>query len=300
MTKSGVMPFFLLCEVKMQNQLRVAAIHDLSGYGRCSLSVILPVLSTMGIQCCPVPTAILSTHTGGFENVVIKDLTDYIEPAFEHYKRLGIGFDAIYSGFLATTEQIDHCLKFFTGYKDSLKVVDTVMGDHGKPYRTCTRELCTRMGELVEIADVITPNLTEASILLNERYPEEMTVGMARSWLARLCEKVRIAVITGVPLMDGVMTNLGYDRESGGFWRVDWDYVPASYPGTGDIFASVLTGSLLKGESLPIAMDRATKFAQIAIKNTYSYGTEPRAGVMFESVLSWLAENETMSDFKKL
>ena len=284
----------------MKNQLRVGAIHDLSGFGRCSLSVILPVLSTMGIQCCPVPTAILSTHTGGFDGIVIKDLTDYIEPTLRQYKKLGIEFDAVYSGFLATTEQIGHCLEFFREYKSSLKVVDTVMGDHGKPYRTCTPELCRRMSELVEIADVITPNLTEAAILLGEPYPTEMTAGMAKSWLARLCEKVKIAVITGVPLADGKMTNVGCDRESCGFWRVDWDYIPVSYPGTGDIFASVLTGSLLKGDSLPIAMDRATKFAQIAVKNTYSYGTEPRNGVMFESVLCWLSSNEALCDFKKL
>lgn len=284
----------------MNNQLRVAAIHDLSSFGRCSLSVILPVISAMGIQCVPIPTAILSTHTGGFDNVVFKDLTDYIVPCYRQYKNLGIEFDAIYSGFLASSEQIDHCLEFFDGYKGALKVVDTVMGDHGKLYKTYTKELCGRMKELVSVADVITPNLTEATMLLGEDYPTEMTTGMVKSWLARLCEKVRIAVITGVPLVDGKMINAGFDRDKGGFWRVDWDYVPVSYPGTGDIFASVLTGGLLKGDSLPIAMNRATSFAQIAIKTTYSYGYEPRNGVMFEEVLSWLTANVTLSDYKKL
>lgn len=282
------------------HQLRVAAIHDLSGFGRCSLAVIMPVLSAMGIQCCPVPTAVLSTHTGGFEDIAIKDLTDYLSPALAQYKKLGIGFDSVYSGFLASAEQIDHCLEFFSAYKDSLKVVDPVMGDHGKPYRTYTPELCKRMGELVDVADVITPNLTEAAILLGEKYPLELTGGTVKSWLARLCERVRVAVITGVPLAEGVIANVGCDREQGGFWRVDCDYVPASYPGTGDIFASVLTGGLLSGDSLPIAMDRATVFTQIAIKNTYSYGLEARNGVLFEPSLSWLIGGNAPCGFKKL
>ncbi|MBD5080147.1 MAG: pyridoxamine kinase [Ruminococcaceae bacterium] len=280
--------------------MRVAAIHDLSGFGRCSLAVIMPVLSAMGIQCCPVPTAVLSTHTGGFEDIAIKDLTDYIAPALAQYKKLGIGFDSVYSGFLASAEQIDHCLEFFSAYKDSLKVVDPVMGDHGKPYRTYTPELCKRMGELVNVADVITPNLTEAAILLGEKYPPQLTAAEVRSWLARLCERVKVAVITGVPLAEGVIANVGCDREKGGFWRVDCDYVPASYPGTGDIFASVLTGGLLSGDSLPIAMDRATMFTQIAIKNTYSYGLEPRNGVLFEPSLGWLISGNAPCGFKKL
>lgn len=281
------------------HQLRVAAIHDLSGFGRCSLAVIMPVLSAMGIQCCPVPTAVLSTHTGGFEDIVIKDLTDFIRPALDQYKKLGIDFDSVYSGFLASAEQIDHCLEFFSAYGGSLKVVDPVMGDHGKPYRTYTPQLCKRMGELVDVADVITPNLTEAAILLDEKYPLELTAGEVKSWLARLCKRVRIVVITGVPLSEGAIANVGCDRETGGFWRVDCDYVPASYPGTGDIFASVLTGGLLRGDSLSIAMDRATVFTQIAIKNTYSYGTEPRNGVMFEPSLIRLHDDPPCS-FKRL
>lgn len=284
----------------MKNQLRVAAIHDLSGFGRCSLSVILPVLSVMGIQCVPVPTAILSTHTGGFDNLVFKDLTDYISPCCRHYKSLDIDFDAVYSGFLASMEQVDHCLEFFTSFNSALKVVDTVMGDHGKPYKTCTKELRERMRELVGIADVITPNLTEAAILLGEDYPTEMTQGTVKSWLARLCEKAKISVITGVPFTDGTVANVGCDTQTGGFWRVDWDYVPVSYPGTGDIFSSVLTGALLKGDSLPIAINRATEFSQLAIKTTYSYNVEARNGVMFEKVLGWLTADNTLSGYKKI
>jgi pyridoxine kinase len=258
-------------------------------------------MSAQGMQVCPVPTAVLSTHTGGFEGVVIRDLTDYIMECYDHYKSLNVEFDAVYSGFLANASQIDHCLKFFKGYKNSLKVVDPVMGDHGKPYRTCTKELRTRMSELAGVADVITPNLTEAAFLLGEEYPAEpLSQGRAKSWLAKLSEKVRVAVITSVPMADDKLSNIGYDRESGGFWRVDCDFVPAAYPGTGDIFAAVLTGAILNGESLPMAINRATVFTQITVKTTFSYCTDTRNGVMFEHALPWLSRNETLFDFKRI
>ena len=149
---------------------KVAAIHDLSGLGRCSLSVIIPILSAMGVQVCPVPTAVLSAHTG-YGDFVMRDLTDFISPALEHYKKLEVDFDCVYSGFLASEEQINHCLEFFSSFPQSLKVVDPVMGDDGKRYKTYTTKLCEGMKELVAVADIITPNLTEASILLDEEYP---------------------------------------------------------------------------------------------------------------------------------
>ena len=287
----------------MSQHKKIAAIHDLSGYGRCSLSVIIPVISAMGIQVCPVPTAVLSTHTGGFTDMALEDLTEHISDCYEHYKRLGLQFDAIYSGFMTSPKQVDSCLKFFDGNPDALKVVDPVLGDNGKPYSTCTPELMRRMKELVEEADVITPNLTETCMLLGEECPPMMSVSQARSWLARLSDKPRIVVIKGVPLIDDEgqkLSNIGFDRESGSFWRIDWDHIPMHYPGTGDIFTSVLTASLLKGESLPIALNRATTFTEIAVKTTYSYGTEARQGVLFEDCLSWLMTNTVLSDYKRL
>lgn len=284
----------------MSFQKKVAAIHDISGYGRCSLSVILPVLSVMGIQACPIPTAVLSTHTGGFSNIVMQDLTSHIEPCLNHYKREKIEFDCIYSGFLASKEQINICLEFFENYNSSLKVVDPVMGDNGKPYKTITTDLANGMKELVSKADVITPNITEAAMLLGESFPSDITASKAKSWLARLSEKVRIVVITSVPMADGKIVNIGYDREQSNFWRVDCDFVPVHYPGTGDIFASVLVGGLLKGDSLPIAIDRATTFTQIAVKTTYGYGAEARGGVMFETVLGWLTGNVTLDKYYRL
>lgn len=280
---------------------KVAAIHDLSGIGRCSLSVILPTLSAQGIQVCPVPTAILSSHTGGFGDVVLRDLTDYISPALAHYKRLNYKFNCVYSGFLASTNQIDHCLEFFEYYKDALKIVDPVMADHGKPYKTCTPELRSRMGELAAIADIITPNITEAAMLLGENPVQpDVTMQQIKSFLVRLSELgPKIVVITSV-FSDGKSYNVGYDREHSKFWRVPYNLINASYPGTGDIFASVLTGSILRGDSLPIAMNRATAFLELAIKTTYSYSTDTREGIMLENCLDFLISNPTLCDYEQM
>lgn len=285
----------------MNNNKRVAAIHDLSGLGRCSLTVIIPALSAMGIQACPVPTAILSTHTGGFGDVVMRDLTDYISPALAHYKNLGTEFDCIYSGFLASTSQIDHCLEFFASYPNALKVVDPVMADHGKPYKTCTPELRKRMGELAAVADIITPNTTEAAILLGEPLDNfSYNSSEVKSLLVRLSELgPEIVVITSV-FSGGECYNAGYDKKNNKFWKVPYTPVNASYPGTGDVFASVLIGSVLRGDSLPIAMNRASAFLELAIKTTYSYCTDSREGIMLERCLDFLIGNPTLCSYESL
>lgn len=281
---------------------RTLAIHDLSGFGRCSLSVILPVLSGLGVQVCPVPTAILSTHTGGLGEVELWDLSGYIRPTLEHYKRLALDFECVYSGFLSNEGQIDHCLECLGSYPGALHVVDPVMGDYGKPYRTITPQMQKRMGELVRAADVVTPNLTEAYILLGREYVHEpLTVSAAKSLLARLSELgPSSVVVTGVELVSGGLCNIGYDRDRSAFWRLDCDYVPVSYPGTGDLFCSVLTGGLLTGDSLPLAMDRATRFVELTIKTTYSYGSDPRYGVMLEKTLGWLTQSHVLGDYQAL
>lgn len=287
----------------MNRPKRIAAIHDLSGFGRCSLTVIIPVLSAMGLQVCPVPTAVLSTHTGGMGDVAMRDLTDYLPAALAHYRRLDLLFECVYSGFLGSQQQIDGCMEFFRSYPDALAVVDPVMGDHGKPYRTVTPEMRRRMHELVAVADLITPNLTEACMLLGEEYQSvPMTRAEAKSRLVRLAGMgPRQVVITGVQLASGErLANIGYDRERGAFWCVVGDYVPVSYPGTGDLFAAVLTGSLLCDDSLPMAMDRATRFSELAIRTTFGYGFDPRHGVVLERVLEWLTHRETLSDYQML
>lgn len=291
-----------MLRMMLQRPPRVAAIHDLSGFGRCSLSVILPTLSAMKVQVCPVVTAVFSTHTGGLGEVVFRDLTDYLTPTLEHYKRLKLEFECVYSGFLGSLEQIDHCLEYYAAYPDALAVVDPVMGDHGRPYRTYTPEMCRRMKELAAVADLITPNLTEASILLGEEYPPApLRQFEAKRLVAKLSELgPRLVTVTGVEMADGTISNLGYDRDRGDYWRVDCNYVPASYPGTGDIFASVMVGSLLNGDSLPMAIERATRFLEIAIRTTFSYGSDTRYGVMLESCLGWLSTDQTFDRYRLL
>lgn len=286
----------------MKEYKRVAAIHDLSGVGRCSLSVIMPTLSVMGIQVCAIPTAVLSTHTGGYGDVVLNDMTEYIPQALNHYKTAKVDFDCIYSGFLGSERQVDICLDFFKQYPNTLKIVDPVMGDNGKRYKTYTREMCRGMAQLVSAADIITPNLTEASILLGTEYPASvLTLSEVKSMLVKLSGKgPEIVVITSVAMVDGKNCNVGYDRANNAFWRVTYERVPRLYPGTGDLFASVLTGGLLLGDSLPIAISRATDFCEYAIKTTFGYGSEPREGVMLEKCLPMLISNQSFMDYSAI
>ena len=183
---------------------RVAAVHDMSGLGRCSLTVALPVLSAMGAQCCPLPTAVLSAHTAfpASHLATFLDLTAEMERMLLHWRKLHVSFDAIYSGFLGSEQQIGILHRLLSEFrrKETLVLVDPVMGDHGKVYRTYTPEMCRLMGELAAGADLITPNLTEAAILLGEDYSSVPTgqAGMER-WLTRLSlEGRRSVVITGV------------------------------------------------------------------------------------------------------
>lgn len=280
---------------------RVAAIHGLAGFGRSSLAAVIPTISAMGVQVCPIPTAVLSTHTG-FGDVQMRDLTDYIRPCVEHYRKLEVGFEAIYSGFLSNASQAADVAGLIAAYPQALAVVDPVMGDHGRRYRTCTPELAEEMRRLVKSANLITPNPTEAAILLGEAYSHDpFTRQRLKSMLVRLAELgPRYVVITGVEMASGECASVGYDRQQNAFWSVAFDYVPTAYPGTGDIFASVLTGGMVTGDSFPIAMNRATRFDELVIKTTFGYGTDPRHGVMLEKCLEWLTHREVLGGFKPL
>jgi len=272
---------------------RVAAVHDMSGFGRVSLTVIIPILSSMGVQVCPLPTAILSTHSQyeGFEFV---DLTANMQPIIDHWKRLKLRFDAIYSGFLGSAAQIDIVARFIDDFRDEnmLVVVDPVMGDNGKRYTSISPEMVSEMQMLVRKADIITPNLTEVFLLLNEPYRTNVSDEEIRQYLLRLVDMgPKIVAITSIPTSDNLNTSvIAYNSEDGRFWKVSCSYLPAAFPGTGDTFASVIVGSILQGDSLPIALDRAVNFASLGVRATFGYPGKPLEGIMLERILPSLSQ----------
>ncbi len=157
-------------------QKKIAVINDFSGFGRCSIAVCLPVISAMKIQCCPLPTAVFSNHTG-FESFFLKDFTDYMEPYAEEWKKLDLRFEGIMTGFLGSQRQIEIVSRFFESFHrgSCIALVDPVMGDYGKLYPTYSEALARDMHELVRFADILTPNLTEACILTGRSYREDFS-----------------------------------------------------------------------------------------------------------------------------
>ena len=278
---------------------KVAAVHDLSCFGRCSLTVILPALSAMGVQVCPLPTAIFSTHLGGFTNVVCHDFADQLAAVSRHWQQEQLAFDCLYSGFLASEAQFDAAETFLKQFctPQTLVFVDPVMGDNGRLYSAYTDSLCIRMKKLVQQADVITPNYTEACLLLEESYDPDCVSGeLLRGWCRRLSELgPDQVVITGIPAGNEVL-NLGYDSISGQFSEVMRPLVQARYPGTGDLFASVLLGALLQAAPFTAALEQAADFVGAAVAATYAAKTPVREGVLFEPLLGQLAKWQERSE----
>ncbi len=273
----------------------IIAVHDLSGYGRCSLTVVLPTLAAMGVRAYPLLTAYLSAHTAfpATGKEVFLDLTDEMPRVLEHWKALGAEFDGFYSGFLGSPEQMDtlsDCLKTFRrpGF---LAMVDPVMGDNGQPYRTYTPELCARMAELAAQADVITPNLTEAAILLDEPYDPDPSLDKATGWLQRLSlEGRRSVVLTGLSLSPGTLGAGCLDRETGRVSTAQAPLANGRFAGTGDLFASVCLGRLLAGHALADATQTAVEFVAKAAQATLDRGGDPVEGADFEPLLGLLAD----------
>ncbi|WP_138206866.1 pyridoxamine kinase [Haloimpatiens lingqiaonensis] len=286
---------------------RVAAIHDLSGFGRSSLTAIIPILSTMGLQVCPLPTAILSTQTDGFEDYSFIDLTDSMERYINHWHKLKIDFDCIYSGFLGSPKQINIVSNFIDLFKTNhtLVVVDPVMGDNGKLYDTMPFSMVENMRTLITKADIITPNITEAAYLIGENINKDTIVNedLIKDWCIRLSDLgPNIVIITSVPdsSNDKNTSVVAYNKEDGVFWKVSCKYIPTFYPGTGDSFTSVLIGSLLQGDSLPIALDRGVQFISTGIKASYGFKYPNREGILLEKVLDTLKLPVMISSYEML
>jgi pyridoxine kinase len=284
---------------------RVAAVHDLSGFGRNSLAVVIPILSTMGCQVVSLPTALLSSHTGGFEGYAFLDVTDFMRASVAHWHKLGIRFHSIYTGFLGSSQQVDIVKEFIEQQKNNkpLIVVDPVLADEGELYATMNDTMVKRMRDLIKEADIITPNLTEAALLLNKQYHADIEEAELKEWLLELSAMgPKTVVITSAPLnRTGKDTSVvAYTSKGKRFWRVPCVYIPAHYPGTGDVFTSVLTGSLLQGDSLPVALDRSVQFVTQAIRASYGHDYPRRNGVLLERVLNSLNGPVLMGSYEWL
>ncbi len=274
-------------------QRKIALINDLSGFGRCSLTVAMPVLSVMGHQCCPLPTALLSNHTG-YESYTFTDCTEQMRPIMKEWQKLKLQFDGIYTGFLGSVDQIDISVEFLEQFGETaLKVVDPVMGDHGKAYTTYTPEMQREMARLARHADVLTPNLTELCILLAEPYPTgQLSPRTLQQMVAALTEQAgRYTVLTGLShdLCAGVskdeVVNIGFDKQSGQFIRIAEKRVPRAYAGTGDLFASVLCGKMVSGAPFETALTAAADFVCKAAEITYKQNGDAQDGMIFEPLL---------------
>lgn len=273
---------------------RIIAVHDISGYGRCALTVVLPILGVMGVRACPLPTAYLSAHTGfpAVGEPVFLDLTAQMAPTLEHWDALQADFDGFYSGFLGSEEQIGLLIQTLSERRKTgfTALVDPVMGDGGKPYRTYTPAMCRKMAELVDRADIITPNLTEGAILLGEDYDPAPGWEKVCRWLNALSgEGKRSVILTGVSTGEGTVGAAVLDRESGNVTFPQARLVPGQFSGTGDIFASVVLGELLNGKTIFRATERAVDFISQVADVTWSAGGDPVEGAWFEPLLATLA-----------
>ena len=272
---------------------RIITVQDISCVGKCSLTVALPVISAMGVEACVLPTAVLSTHTA-FKGFTFRDLTADLSKITAHWKQEKITFDAIYTGYLGSFEQIElmHSLISDFGAGSTRVIVDPCMGDNGALYSGFTPDFAKAMAALCSKADVIVPNLTEASFMLGIPYVES---GYSKEYIEELVEKLaglgcRRVVLKGVSFDDKKLGIVSYDSQSK---KISWYFhekMPQSFHGTGDIFASVLTGALVRGLELQEACRLAADFVVEAIRATLSHKDYNWYGVDFESAIPFLVK----------
>lgn len=268
---------------------RIAAVHDLCGYGKCSLGVAIPVLSAAGCDVCPVPTGLFSSHTA-FPTFYMHDTTDMLTPYLDAWRDVNIDIDGVYSGFLGAPEQVDSIKRLYREYPKALRLVDPVMADHGKVYPTYTPELCEAMGTLAEGADILMPNLTEASIILGIDWPgPNIDDDKVRQMIDALLERgAKNVVLKGIERGDGKIRNFiaGQDVE---FASTENEKLPYMLHGTGDLFASALLAAVMCEKSLLDATRFASDFVVDAMKITAHQPDYQNRGVSFEPLLGKIA-----------
>ena len=270
---------------------RLAMINDIAGFGRCSTTVSLPVISVMKVQVCPVPTSVLSNHLG-FPLCHFDDYTSHMRDYIKVWVELGLTFDGLYCGFLGNEEQIDIVREFVEMFRPPLFLLDPVMGDHGRAYSSITKTHVQKMKELLPLADIITPNITEACLLTDTPWKDgEWTMqelsGLCEK-LASLCLKDSVSasiVITGIRQGDSLVNFLWDD---GVYTTVASPIAGASRPGTGDIFASILAADAVRGETLLTSVQKAANFVGLCIAGSEKAGTPVQEGVVFEKYLAAL------------
>ncbi|MBQ1272201.1 MAG: pyridoxamine kinase [Clostridia bacterium] len=276
-------------------QKRVVTVQDISCLGKCSLTVALPVLSAMDIEACVIPTAVLSTHTGGFSGYTFRDLTEDIAPIMDHWEKEGFAFDAVYTGYLGSAEQCRLMAELFNrfGTDDNLIFVDPAMADNGKLYAGFAADFPQEMRKVCAKADVIDPNLTEACLMLGldfpgkDGYTEEWIQDVLKKLCAMGCKK---AILTGV-VFGEKQGAVAYDSTTDCFASYFSENVPESFHGTGDVFSSALCGALVRGQAMEQALKTAVDFTVAAIKITAADPKNPRYGVRFEGALPELIKS---------
>ncbi len=271
-------------------QKRIALINDITGFGRCSIAVELPIISALKIQACPLPTAILSVHTG-FNNYFIDDYTDRMNNYIDSWKLNGLEFDGIATGFLGSEAQIEIVNNFIETNINSFIMIDPVMGDHGRLYASYNKSMCIKMRELLKFADLVTPNLTEACELLGIAYPSNGVISDSRlaTMAANIAVKTRgrKVVITGVTLDtddDSSITNFVFDN--GNVNLITSHKLGSDRSGTGDVFFAVLAGSIINGEEVVAATRKAADFVTRCIAYAEELKLPWNYGLPFEEFLT--------------
>ena len=270
----------------MNKLKRLCAINDISCFGKCSLTVAVPVINAFGIEVSVLPTALLSAHTG-FSGSTFLDLSEEMEKIITHFDELNVRFDCLYSGFIASGQQIDIVKDFFKSNASALKIADPVMGDNGKPYKTYTKEMCTKIKSLVHLADITTPNYTEACFLLDKPYASP-TETVIKSYLKEISDLgPRFVIITGVH-MDNQMYTFAYDKKTGEHFSFNSPLLPCSLSGSGDLFCSIVAGCFLDNYTYKQAVQMAFYYTYDCIKRTLETDSQ---NILFEEKLYTFSAN---------